>query len=142
MRFHSKRLLSAAVLLSTSAFAQVAVEDFEIGNTHNWGLEFGTSATHHATGGNPNGRIELRVASSQSVLPAAIVLPAAAGHPWSGDFRAQDVSSFSYDREVLGGSSNFGTRPYLVLGRSNGTMITFLDDTWVFVAGSATTTPA
>ena len=124
-----------SLLLCTTATAQVATEDFEVTNTHDWGIEFNPTlvGVHMTTGGNPNGRIEVTVQNSASQLPAAMVVPGAANHPWKGDFRALGVSGFSFDRQVEVGASNFGTRPYLVLANDGGTRTNFSDDAWAFV---------
>ncbi|MCP5021983.1 MAG: hypothetical protein GY930_09405 [bacterium] len=121
-----------SLAFSTPCLAQIASEDFSTANTSNWGVEFITPATWNTAGGNPGGMIQVSIASSQSQLPAAMVVPAGAGHPWAGDFEAMDVSSFSYDRELVSGFANFGTNINLVLGNDNGTPTDFSDDTLVF----------
>lgn len=124
---------AAAAALASTASAQLVSEDFSTANTHGWAVDFVTPAPHMATGGNPGGRIEVTVQSSQSSLPAPLIVPSAAGHPWSGDFQALGVSGFRFDRQVEAGSANFGTRLYLVLGNDGGTPNTPLDDAIVFV---------
>lgn len=127
------KLAPLLVLAGSPVFAQVAFEDFELGNTHDWGIEFGTPSPHFATGGNPGGRIEIMVSNSASNLPALTIVPDVAGHPWAGNFRALGVSGFSYDREVTAGASPFGTQPFLLLGNDGGTRTDFSDDAWAFV---------
>ncbi|MEZ6016473.1 MAG: hypothetical protein R3F49_15250 [Planctomycetota bacterium] len=122
-----------ALACTVSVHAQVVTEDFSIGNTDGWGVEFGAPAAHITSGGNPGGAIELNISSAASNLPAAMILPGAVTHPWGGDFRALGVSGFRFDREVVSGSANFGTRPYLVLGNDNGTRTDFADDIWVWI---------
>ncbi|MFT5200471.1 MAG: hypothetical protein ACI87O_003151 [Planctomycetota bacterium] len=119
--------------LSSQAFAQVASEDFSVANTDNWGVEHHTSGIWMATGGNPAGMLQITISNSQSILPAAMIVPDAPNHPWSGDFASMDVASLSYDREVVSGVANFGTRINLVLGNDNGTPTNFGDDTLVFI---------
>ena len=127
--------LLLALALCTPVAAQVATEDFEVTNTDDWGLEFNPAlvGVHMTTGGNPGGRVEVTVQNSASQLPAAMIVPGAVNHPWKGDFRALGVSSFAFDRQVEVGASNFGTRPYLVLGNDGGTRTNFADDAWAFV---------
>ena len=127
-------LVPVFLALAAPSIAQVAAEDFELANTHGWGVEFGTAAAQQSTGGNPSGRIELAITSAGSSLPAATLMPGAVNHPWGGDFRALRITSFSFDRQVESGASNFGTRPFLLLGNDAGTRTDFSDDTWVFVA--------
>ncbi len=124
---------SLLLFAASPAFAQLVSEDFETGNTHDWGVEFGAPGAHFTTGGNPDGRIEISVANTASVLPAAMIVPGAAGHPWSGNFRTLGAASFSFDREVTAGSSNFGTLPFLVIANDGGTRTDFADDAWAFV---------
>lgn len=126
--------LATLLLIGASpALAQIASEDFESGNTHQWGIEFGTPAPHFTSGGNPGGRIEIAVSNSSSNLPALTIVPNLAGHPWAGNFRSFGVTSFSYDREVANGASPFGTQPFLLLGSDGGTRTDFSDDAWAFV---------
>ena len=124
-----------AFALCTGASAQVASEDFGVTNTDDWGIEFDPNlvGVHMGTGGNPGGRIEVTVQSSSSQLPAAMIVPGAANHPWKGDFRGLGVTSFSFDRQVEVGSSNFGTRPFFVIANDGGTRTDFSDDAWAFV---------
>ncbi len=127
--------LLLALALSSSAAAQVATEDFEVTNTDDWGVEFNPAlvGVHMTTGGNPGGRIEVTVQNSASQLPAAMVVPGAVNQPWKGDFRGLGVTSFTFDRQVEVGSSNFGTRPFLVIANDGGTRTDFADDAWAFV---------
>ena len=125
--------LPAFAIAATPAFAQSITEDFETANTHEWGVEFTMPGMQDPTGGNPGGRLAIDVQSSMSSLPAAMIVPGAANHPWSGDFRALGVSSFSFDRQVEAGAANFGTNLFLVLGNDGGTQTDFGDDAWVFV---------
>ncbi len=126
------QLLLLSLALSSQGLAQVASEDFNVGNTDAWGVEHHTLGTWMATGGNPGGMLQVTMASSASILPAAMLIPDMAGHPWKGDFASMGVSGFSYDREVVSGAANFGTRINLVLGNDNGTPTNFADDTMVF----------
>ena len=98
--------LLLALALCSTASAQVASDDFEVTNTDDWGLEFNPNlvGVHMTTGGNPSGRIEVTVQNSASQLPAAMVVPGAANHPWKGDFRGLGVTSFTFDRQVEVGS--------------------------------------
>jgi hypothetical protein len=116
----------------TPAFAQLAAEDFSVANTHLWGIELHTVGVHHATGGNPGGCIQLDVSLLSSVLQVPTFMPAALEHPWSGDCRAQGITGFSFDREVLQGSANFQTRPHLLSGNHNGTRADYTDDARVW----------
>lgn len=127
-------LLPLGLLLTGAASAQIATQTFDTGDPDDWGVEYVANAVHEASGGNPGGRIELAVQSSVSGLPAALVLPRAANHPYQGDFRSMGVTGFSIDRQVEMGAANFGTRPFVVIGNDNGTPTDFLDDTWLFFA--------
>ncbi len=120
-----------SLALSTPCLAQVASEDFSTANTSNWGVEFTTPATWYGHGGNPDGMIAVSITNSQ-LIPVAMVVPAAPGHPWVGNFAAMDVSSFSYDRQLQSAISVFGTNINLVLGNDNGTPTDMTDDTLVF----------
>ncbi|MEM6569345.1 MAG: hypothetical protein AAF957_13095 [Planctomycetota bacterium] len=122
-----------ALSLSAPAVAQIAVEDFESGNNDVWGVEFVQPGAHMATGGNPDGRVEITVANSMSQLPAAMVTTANPTHPYQGDFRALGVTGFDFDRQVESGAANFGSILFLVLGNDGGTFNDFSDDTWLFV---------
>lgn len=124
--------LTTLLCLAVPASAQIASENFEAANTHLWGVEFTQPGMQDPMGGNPGGRLALTVASSSSSLPAAMIVPAAPNHPWSGNFRQQGASRFSFDREVLSGASNFGTILFLTLGSDNGTPTDFSDDSWAF----------
>jgi hypothetical protein len=130
------RTLSVLGLLgaASTAQAQIASDDFEVGNPNSWGVEFTTAGTHDTMGGNPGGRLEVMVSSSTSMLPAAMIVPASPTHPYRGDFRSLGVASFSFDRQVELGSANFGTLPFLVLGDDGGTPTDFSDDAWAFAA--------
>ncbi len=125
-------LLLFTLVLSTQGLAQVASEDFSTTNTDVWGIEHHSPGTWMPTGGNPGGMLQVDVSSSQSLLPAAMLIPDATLHPWRGNFANLGVTSFSYDREVVSGAANFGTRINLVLGNDNGTPTNFADDTLVF----------
>lgn len=125
-------LLPISLLLTGAANAQIASQTFDSGDPEDWGVEYVANAVFEATGGNPDGRIELEVQSSVSGLPAALVIPRAANHPYQGNFRSMGVSAFSIDRQVESGSANFGTRPFIVIGNDNGTPTDFGDDTWLF----------
>jgi hypothetical protein len=125
--------LSASLTLSLAS-AQVASEDFSVGNTDLWGVDFIFAATHLASGGNPGGCIERTVASGSGSFPVRTIVPGAAVHPWRGNFRALGVTGFHFDREVVAGASNFGTRLNLLLGSDNGTRTNINDDTWVWVS--------
>ena len=119
--------------LSVPAAAQVGSDDFEAGNPNVWGVEFTQPGAHMTTGGNPDGRVEITVQNTMSMLPAAMIVPGHVGHPYQGDFRQFGVSNFSFDRQVESGTSNFGTLLFLTLGHDGGTPHDYLDDAWVFV---------
>jgi len=124
--------LLALACSTAPALAQLAAEDFSFANTHLWGIELHTVASHHVTGGFPGGCIEVDISLLSSVLQVPTFMPGALEHPWSGNFRAQNVTGFRFDREVLQGSSNFQTRPHLLIGHDNGTRSDFMDDAWVW----------
>ncbi len=126
------KLLLLSLALSSQALAQIASEDFTTANTDAWGVEHHSIGTWMATGGNPGGMLQVNISSAQSILPAAMLVPDATGHPWQGNFAVMGVTSFSYDREVVSGAANFGTRIHLVLGNDNGTPADFSDDTMVY----------
>ena len=122
-----------ALSLSAPAVAQIAVEDFENGNPDVWGVEFVQPGAHDTTGGNPDGRVEISVSNTMSLLPAAMITTANPTHPYQGDFRALGVTGFDFDRQVETGAANFGSILFLVLGNDGGTFADYSDDTWVFV---------
>lgn len=126
-------LAAVALAFAPLTHGQIASENFETANTHGWAVDFGAPAPRFATGGNPGGRIEVDVQSANSMLPAAMIVPTAAGHPWQGDFRAMGVTSFAFDRQVEIGAANFGTRPNLVLGSDAGTPNDVFDDIVAFI---------
>ena len=123
-----------AVAAASAAQAQIASDDFEVGNPNLWGVEFIVPGTQLPAGGNPGGKLELTVASATSNLPAAMLVPADANHPYRGNLRALGAAEFRFDRQVEAGSSNFGTLPFLVLGNDGGTPNNFSDDAWLFTA--------
>jgi hypothetical protein len=123
---------SIVVAAAATAHAQIASDDFESGNPNLWGVEFVIPGTQMPTGGNPGGKLAVTIANSASSLPAAMIVPAAPGHPYSGNFRAFGVSEFRFDRQVEAGAANFGTLPFLVLGNDGGTPNNLSDDAWLF----------
>ncbi len=129
-----RNILILALAFTSSAGAQVISEDFSTGNPNQWGPDFTLAATHLNSGGNPGGCIEMTVAGGGSSFPVRTIVPGAVGHPWRGNLRSANVTGFRYDREVVMGASNFGTRLQLVLGSDNGTRTNVTDDTWVWVA--------
>ncbi|HRV80545.1 MAG TPA: hypothetical protein P5218_03865, partial [Planctomycetota bacterium] len=92
-------------------------------------------APWNATGGNPGGMITaagMGPSGGATNLATDLLLPKAAGQPWSGDFRLAGVTAFQYDREVTAGFSAFGDSTVLVLADSNGTAA-FNDDAFIVI---------
>ena len=123
-----------AVAAASTADAQIASDDFEVGNPNLWGVEFVMPGMQMPIGGNPGGKLGLTIASSASNLPAAMMVPANVNHPYRGNLRALGAAEFRFDRQVEAGSSNFGTLPFLVLCNDGGTPNSFADDAWIFTA--------
>ncbi len=74
--------LLAVIGTASSSQAQIASDEFELGNPNLWGVEFINPGTHDTMGGNPGGRLEVMVSNQSSSLPAAMLVPAAPNHPY------------------------------------------------------------
>ncbi|MEM9382283.1 MAG: hypothetical protein AAGB93_20170, partial [Planctomycetota bacterium] len=98
--------LTALLVLSTSAVAQVGVEDFEGGNPDGWELWFSVYNSIEPTGGNPGAYLELdNFTSGPATCHYVEIFPDRSGPGLlhSGDWRAAGVGSVSIDLDVQQG---------------------------------------
>jgi hypothetical protein len=129
MKKHLTLILTGSLLVSL-ARAQSFTETFSAGNPDLWGVDFIAVAAHLSSGGNPGACIRCDVSSGSA---GTFPVPAAASHPWRGNFRALGVTAFQFDRAVESGTTPLSTSPTLLLASDNGTRTDISDDTWAFV---------
>ncbi len=104
---------------------QLPTEDFENGNTHGWAINGATVLQTQAGVGNPGSALVAPDLGIQGHAAAGLindlVVPTTAGHPWSGDFRANEITEIGFDYRLQGSSSFLSNRILVVLADDNGT---------------------